>query len=57
MTAASRGVLKVVSNQQILMLIMAYEDVHQDSFLSIFRGACTLTATYRELRGVKHDQK
>lgn len=48
---ASRDVLKVV-NQKILMLIMLHEGMHQDSFLSIFIGVCTLTAAYCELRGV-----
>lgn len=48
---ASRDVLKVV-NQKILMLIMLHEGMHQDSFLSVFIGVCTLTAAYCELRGV-----
>lgn len=51
MAVASRDVLKVV-NQKILMLIMLHEGMHQDSFLSVFIGVCTLTAAYCELRGV-----
>lgn len=26
--------------------------MHQDSFLSLFRGVCTLTATHHQLEGV-----
>jgi len=52
LAVTSGDVFKVMLNQQILMLRMSYEDMHQDTFLSLCRGVCTLTATYWELRGV-----